>query len=189
MASSAYPIAVSRHEQWVYHKVCKDLRSVVPGAGSRQDMLRADGLNLIPFHQLEDSRGHMGWSSDSNQYVKLEPAMRRPVLVDVRRQDSAAIFNYGIAVRDCTKHEKLSQFFMSGSSAAAAAEREGVNSPFSYHLMSRLQALPICMHPQPLAFFTDEVCIDDVGAVDQFHPSLIYPESKLYAPNPGLLDS
>ncbi|KAI3972255.1 hypothetical protein MKW92_016490 [Papaver armeniacum] len=177
MASSAYPVAVFRHEQGVYYKSCKDSRSVVPGAGSRQDMLRADGLNLMPFHQLEDSHGHMGWSSDSNQYVKLDPAMRRPV----RRQNSAAIFNYGIAERDCTKHEKLSQFFMSGSSAA---EREGVNSPFAYHLMSRLQALPICMHPQPLAFFTDEVSVDDVGAVDQFHPSLVYPDRRLYAPNP-----
>ncbi|KAI3875347.1 hypothetical protein MKX03_027441 [Papaver bracteatum] len=182
MASSAYPVAVFRQEQWVYHnKACKELRSVVSGAGSRQDMLRADDM---PFHPLEDSRGHMGWSSDSNQYVKLEPAMRRPVPVDVRRQESAALFNYGIA-EQCTKHEKISQLFMSGSSAAA---REGVNSPFAYHLMSRLQALPICMHPQPLTFLADEVSVDDVGAVDQFHPSLIYPESKLYAPNPGLLD-
>ncbi|RZC66059.1 hypothetical protein C5167_009761 [Papaver somniferum] len=186
MASSAYPVAVFRHEQGVYYKSCKDLRSVVPVAGSRQDMLRADGLNLMPFHPLEDSRGHMGWSSDSNQYVKLEPAMRRPVLVDVRRQDSEAIFNYGIAERDSTEHEKHSQFFMSRSRAAAEAEREGANSPFAYHLMSRLQALPITisMHPRPLTFLSDEVSVDDVGAFDQFHPSLVYPDRRLYALNP-----
>ncbi|XP_026397720.1 uncharacterized protein LOC113293204 [Papaver somniferum] len=184
MASSAYPVAVSRQEQWVYHnKACKDLRSVVPGAGSSQDILRADGLKLnLMLHQFEEPRRNMGWSSDSNQYVKLDPAMRRPVLVDVRRQDSAAIFNYGIAER-CPKHEKISQFFMSGS-IAAAAERESANSPFAYHLMSRLQALPISMHPRPLTFLSDEVSVDDVGAFDQFHPSLIYPESRLYAPNP-----
>ncbi|KAI3890071.1 hypothetical protein MKX03_021428 [Papaver bracteatum] len=76
-----------------------DLRSIVPGT-SRKDMLREDGLNLMPHH-LEDSSRHMGWPSDSNQYVKFDPAMRIHVLVN-----------------------KISQFFMSSSSGAA---REDVN--------------------------------------------------------------
>ncbi|KAI3873257.1 hypothetical protein MKX03_016965 [Papaver bracteatum] len=179
MASSVYPIAVFRQEQGVY-RTCKDLRSVVPGT-SRQDMLRADGLNLMP-HQLEDSRRHMGWPSDSNQYVKFDPAMRRPVLVDVQesRLDSA-LLNYGFA-EQCTKHEKISQFFMSSSSGAA---REGVNFPFASDLTG-FQALAICMNPQPEAFLTNEVSPDDAGAVE-FHPSLIYPESRFFAPKP-LLD-
>ncbi|KAI3977745.1 hypothetical protein MKX01_014321 [Papaver californicum] len=174
MATSAYPIAFFRQEQGIY-KTGKDLGSVVPGTGSRQD-----GLNLMQ-HQLEDSRRHMGWSSDYNQYVKLDPAMRRPVLVDVRPDSSATLFNYGIAERYCPKHEKNSQLFMSGSSAAA---REGVNFPFPYHLMG-LQSLPICLHPQaPQSFLSDEVSLDDVGAFEFHHPSLIYPGSRFYAPNP-----
>ncbi|KAI3974644.1 hypothetical protein MKX01_029634 [Papaver californicum] len=172
MATSAYPIAVFRHEQGVY-KTGKDLRSVVPGTGSRQD-----GLNLMQ-HQLENSRRHVGWSSDSNQYAKLDPVMRRSVLVDVRQDSAAELFNYGIAER-CTTHEKISQLFMSGSSAGA---REGVNFPFAY--LMGLQPLPVCMHPQvPQSFLTDEVSLDDVGAVEFHHPSLIYPGSRFYAPNP-----
>ncbi|RZC52408.1 hypothetical protein C5167_020833 [Papaver somniferum] len=157
MASSVYPIAVFRQEQGVY-RTSKDLRSVVP-CTSRQDILRADGLNLMP-HQLEDSRRHMGWSSDSNQYVKFDPAMRRPVLVDVQAESrlDSALLNFGFA-EQCTKHEKISQFFMSSSSGAAK---------------------------KPEAFLTDEVSLDDAGAVE-FHPPLIYPESKFFAPKP-LLD-
>ncbi|KAI3979687.1 hypothetical protein MKX01_013782 [Papaver californicum] len=179
MASSVYPIAVFRQEQ-VVGRTSKDLRSVVPSIGSRQDILRADGLNLMP-HQLKDSRRHMGWSSDSNQYVKFDPAMRRPVLVDVQesRADSA-LLKYGFAER-CTKHEKISQFFMSECSGPA---REGVNFPFASDLTG-LQALAICRNPQPVPFLTDEVSLDD-GEVVEFHPSLIYPESRFYAPKPVL---
>ncbi|MCL7045846.1 hypothetical protein MKW94_012670 [Papaver nudicaule] len=132
-------------------------------------------------HHLEDSCRHMGWSSDSNQYVEFDPAMRRPVIVDVQESHQhSALFSYGKA-EQCTKDEKFSQLFMSGSSGAA---RRDVNFPFASEIMGP-QALAICMHPQSLAFLTDEVSLDDGGAAE-FHPSLIYPQSRFYAPKPLL---
>ncbi|MCL7026808.1 hypothetical protein MKW94_023245 [Papaver nudicaule] len=70
---------------------------------------------------------------------------------------------------------------MSGSSGAA---RRDENFPFASDIMGP-QALAICMHPQSLAFLTDEVSLDDGGAAE-FHPSLIYPQSRFYAPKPLL---
>ncbi|OVA05530.1 hypothetical protein BVC80_441g313 [Macleaya cordata] len=180
MASSTYPIGVFRQEQRLY-RTCKEFRTFTPSPETRQEILRSDGLYLRPHH-LEDPLKPMGWLSDSKQSVKLDSAIRKPVLIDVQdsRPDSV-LFSYGIA-EQCTRHEKIWQFFQSGSSEA---EREGID----FSLLSDftgLQTLAIRMRPQPVVPLNNEACFYEVGT-DESQPSLIYPRSKFYAPNP-LLD-
>ncbi|XP_028067374.1 uncharacterized protein LOC114270154 isoform X2 [Camellia sinensis] len=133
--------------------------------GSRHDMIRLDTLNMRP-HQCEEPWKPISGFSETTQLVKVDSAITRPVLIDVQdTHPNSVLFSFGIA-EQCSRHEKIMQFLMSGSNEVEGCELD----------MSMLSSL---MGPQALTRN------NLYGAGVQ--PSLIYhPSNEFYAPLPLL---
>ncbi|GMP91121.1 hypothetical protein CsSME_00041949 [Camellia sinensis var. sinensis] len=167
MASHGYPPAPGFvfHPELVSGRVSKDCPPFCHIPGSRHDMIRLDTLNMRP-HQCEEPWKPISGFSETTQLVKVDSAITRPVLIDVQdTHPNSVLFSFGIA-EQCSRHEKIMQFLMSGSNEVEGCELD----------MSMLSSL---MGPQALTRN------NLYGAGVQ--PSLIYhPSNEFYAPLPLL---
>ncbi|KAL7200611.1 hypothetical protein ACSBR1_032522 [Camellia fascicularis] len=157
MASHGYPPAPGFvfQPELVSGRVSKDCPPFCHIPGSRHDMISLDTLNMRP-HQSEEPWKPVSGFSETTQLVKVDSAITRPVLIDVQdTHPNSILFSFGIA-EQCSRHEKIMQFLMSGSNEVEGCEPD----------MSMLSSL---MGPQALT-------INNLyGAGVQ--PSLIYHPS------------
>uniref|UniRef100_A0A5B7B7G1 Uncharacterized protein n=1 Tax=Davidia involucrata TaxID=16924 RepID=A0A5B7B7G1_DAVIN len=176
MASHGYPPGIVFHPERDMCRVSKDCQPFLASPGSRCEKIRSGSLNLRP-HQSEEPWKPISGFSEANQFVGIDSTIRRPVLIDVQdTRPNSILFSFGIA-EQCTRHEKILQFLMSGSSEV---ERGGLDYSTLSDLMG-LQALTIDMHQQPFA--PDYIsCFHDAEA----QPSLIYPSREFYSQKPFL---
>ncbi|KAF5930363.1 hypothetical protein HYC85_031236 [Camellia sinensis] len=167
MASHGYPPAPGFvfHPELVSGRVSKDCPPFCHIPGSRHDMIRLDTVNMRA-HQCEEPWKPISGFSETTQLVKVDSAITRPVLIDVQdTHPNSVLFSFGIA-EQCSRHEKIMQFLMSGSNEVEGCELD----------MSMLSSL---MGPQALTRN------NLYGAGVQ--PSLIYhPSNEFYAPLPLL---
>ncbi|XP_059625808.1 uncharacterized protein LOC132268911 [Cornus florida] len=173
MASHGYPPGLVFHQQQGSCRVSKDYQPLLPCPGS-QDIMRPSSFNLS-LRQSEEPWKHISGSSEANQFIRIDSTIRRPVLIDVKdTHPNSILFSFGIA-QQCTRHEKILQFLMSGSSEA---ERGGLDLSVLSDLMG-LEALTINIHQQPYAP-DHRSWFHYAGA----QPSLIYPSSEVCSPKP-----
>ncbi|KAL2513722.1 hypothetical protein Fot_01561 [Forsythia ovata] len=115
MASHGYPPGlIFHHEQVGMARVSKDHLHVLPYIGVNQDLVKSHSINTS-LHQRED-RNSISRTLDSDQFFKVDSAVKRPVLVDVQDTNSNSIpFGFGIADK-CARQEKILKLLTSGSS-------------------------------------------------------------------------
>ncbi|KAK9281056.1 hypothetical protein L1049_003948 [Liquidambar formosana] len=178
MASHGYLPGLVSHQEQVICRVTKDCHRFLPSTMARQEIIQSGSLNLRP-QQCEAPWNPISGLFESNQFVNMESTMRSPVLIDVQaNHPDSVLFSFGIA-EQCTRHEKILQFLMSGSSEI---ERSGVDLSLLSDLMGR-QALEIDVHQKPFAPSHYRFHSYDAEA----SPFLIYPSSQFHAQQP-LLD-
>lgn len=176
MASAAFSPGKFHQEQGLLCRpVPKDCRALLPGFDKREELLRSSSLQLNGIHP-EDQWKSFGQSLEYDHPSRLSSAADKSVLIDVQdsRPDSI-LFSFGIS-EQCTRHEKILQFLMSGSSVV---EGEGLNISLLSELMG-LQTLAISMCPeQPLAP-GDNFCLYDFSPNGS--QTFRTPEKQLYFP-------
>ncbi|XP_061341369.1 uncharacterized protein LOC133287721 isoform X2 [Gastrolobium bilobum] len=141
----------------------KGYQTFLPSTVAKPDMIRYQSPCLKPNPCDESRKSQSEWFG-YNQFVNVDFSAQRPMLSDVQATCSnAVLFSFGI-VEQCSKHDKISKFLMSGT-----AERgiDGANLSLLSDLMN-LQLSGIDETQQPVS-------------------SLIYPNSKFYIQKP-LLD-
>ncbi|KAK0581751.1 hypothetical protein LWI29_017494 [Acer saccharum] len=155
------PPGLVLHQEQAMSRVIKDCQAYLPFQGSRQEVRRSDCLN-IRSNQTEEHWKPISGLCDSNQFVKIDSTVTKPVLIDVadNRQDSV-LFSFGIA-EQCSKREKILNFLMSGSTEA----EEGVLDLSLLSDLMGLETLTFDAHQQSSA------------------PSLIYPTNIFSAQKP-----
>ncbi|KAA8550903.1 hypothetical protein F0562_002587 [Nyssa sinensis] len=174
MASHGCPSGLVFHPDRDMCRVSKDCQPFLASPGSRKEKVRSGSLNSRP-HQCVEPWKPISGLSEAKHFVGIDSAVRRPVLIDVQdtRPDSI-LFSFGIA-EQCTRHEKILQFLMSGSNEV---EWGGLDCSILSDLMG-LQALTIDTHQQPFA--PDYIsCAHDAEA----QPCLIYPSREFYPQKP-----
>ncbi|KAF5196809.1 Helicase [Thalictrum thalictroides] len=170
MATSAYPSGLFHQEQSFF----REYQTLLPSPERRIEISRPG--HLIRSRMLEDPRKGMGWMLESDQYVKLDSTIRRPVLIDVQeiRPDSL-LFSFGIADK-CTSQQSISRFLRSGPSEA---EREEMD----FSLLSDIGGLGTCnifMH-RPNTPMEHRFCL---VRHDEYQSSLVHPKSELCSKTP-----
>ncbi|KAG8663434.1 hypothetical protein MANES_01G210500v8 [Manihot esculenta] len=157
MASHGYPPGTGLV---FYQEQTRVFKPYFPSQGARDEIKRPNSLSLGLHHHGESWRPISGFC-EHTQVAKIDSTAGRPVLIDVQDTCSDSIlFSFGIA-EQCTKHEKILKFLMSGSSEI---EKGGLDLSLLSDLMG-LQALTLDTSQQPFA-------------------SLIYPSGTCDAPKP-----
>ncbi|KAF8401623.1 hypothetical protein HHK36_012569 [Tetracentron sinense] len=173
MASSTCPPGLFHQEQG-FCRGYKEFRPSIPSHGSRQEIIRSGYRHLSP-PQLEGPSKPMTRFSEFNQFIKLDSAIRRPAFFDIQdTRPSSVLLSFGIA-EQCTRHEKILQFLMSGSS-------ELEKNVLDFSTLSDLmwpQTLAIDMCPQLPSPSDDGFSVYEVEG-DATQPSLIYPRREFY---------
>ncbi|KAL5796777.1 hypothetical protein ACOSQ2_001597 [Xanthoceras sorbifolium] len=161
MASHGNPSWLVLHREQGMNRVIKDCPPFFPCQGARQELIRSESLNF-KSNQTEEPWKPISGLCDSNQFVKIESTVKKPVLIDVAddRPDSV-LFSFGIA-EQCTRHDKIMKFLMSGSTEA---EERVLDLSLLSELMG-FQTFTLDARQQSLA------------------PSLIYPTNQLSAQKP-----
>ncbi|KAL5561630.1 hypothetical protein UlMin_031377 [Ulmus minor] len=163
MASHGYPTGVVLTQEQNMSRVFQDCQPLLPSHGARHEIMRLGSLKLRPHERAEPWKPLNGLS-ESNNFVKIDSAVKRPVLTDMKdAHPGSMLFSFGIA-EHCVKQEKILHFLMSGTSEL---EKGGVDLASLSDLMG-FQALKNDGNQQPLT-------------------PLIYPSPDLYAQKP-LLD-
>ncbi|GAV78719.1 hypothetical protein CFOL_v3_22184 [Cephalotus follicularis] len=186
VASHGYPPdpGLVFHQEQSINRVTKmqDYHRYVPGQGASQEMVKLGSLNLRPNH-FEVPRKFIGGLSESDEFVKIDSTLRIPVFIDGQetRPDSV-LFNFGMA-EQYTRHEKIFQFLMSGSSEAEGGALELLLSD-----LMGLQALTSDVHQRPLApsrihpsceFYAQKPFMDFVGEVVRNSKNTIDPDGRV----------
>ncbi|KAJ4727531.1 ATP-dependent RNA helicase [Melia azedarach] len=183
MASHVYPPGLVLPQEQGMTRVIKDCQPYMSCQGARQEVIRSGCLNLRS-HQSEEPWKPISGLFESNQLVKLEPAVTSPVLIGVQdtRPDSV-LFSMGIA-KQCTRHEKIMQFLASRSSEAEGA---ALDLSLLSDLMG-LQTLTFDVNQQPSApppiyptneFFNQKPLLDFVGDMVRSSKITIHPDGKV----------
>ncbi|KAJ7977453.1 Helicase [Quillaja saponaria] len=114
MASHGYPSGLVLQQEQGLCRVLKDCQPLLPSPVAIPGMMRCGPLNPRPNMCQESLKSESGWLS--NQFVKIDPVVHRPVLIDVQEtHPDSVLFSFGIA-EQCTRHDKILQFLMSGTS-------------------------------------------------------------------------
>lgn len=175
MASYGYPSSwlVNCHEQGVC-RVIKDCQPFLPSAGARPEIIKPVSRNLR-LRKSEESWNPLSGFSESDQLVKINSAVKRPLLIDMQdtRPDSMH-FSFGIA-EQCARQEKILQLITTGSSEGEGALDLSVLSDLTGH-----QVLTADVQQQPLASPVYESSYYDAEA----KPSLLYRSDEFYSQKP-----
>ncbi|KAJ0977571.1 hypothetical protein J5N97_013045 [Dioscorea zingiberensis] len=176
MASAAFSPGNFHQEQSLLCRAApKDCRALLPGFDKREELLKSSSLHFNGIHQ-QDQWKSLGKSLEYDHPAGSSSTVEKTVLIDVQdsRPDSV-LFSFGIA-EQCTRHEKILQFLMSGSNVV---EGDGLNISLLSELMG-LQTLAIGLPSQPLFPGEDEFCLYDFSL--NGCQAAITPEKQLYCP-------
>ncbi|KAE9611500.1 hypothetical protein Lal_00011724 [Lupinus albus] len=144
----------------IINKGCQPL---LPCPVPKPEIIRYQAPSFMPKNPCEDSRKSENEWFGSNHFVNVHSSAQRPVLIDTQVTCPSAVrFGFGI-IEQCTEHDKVMQFIMSGTAEAGAG---GVHMS----LLSDLMDLKLSG-------------IDDPR---QALASLLYPYSKSYNQKPSL---
>ncbi|XP_058197971.1 uncharacterized protein LOC131313602 [Rhododendron vialii] len=167
MASYGYPLGFASNPELGSCRISKDCQPLLPGPGSRHEMIRLDALNVTPHQSVDPWKPVSGFPKPT-QLVKVDSTTTKPVLIDVQdNHTNSILFSFGI-VEICTRYEKILQFLMSGSN-----EVQGGGLDFS--MLSDLIGLQALTNSN----IHQNAFTPDFGA--GFQPSLLYSSSQFYA--------
>lgn len=144
MASLGYqqPGLVFHPEQCLprFPKDCQPLNPKL-----RQDLMLSGSLATGPLQNEEPWKPISGLSR-SNQFVRIDSTIKRPVLIDVPdNHPNSTLFSYGIA-KQCTRQEEVLKFLIPGRSDV---ERESLDLSILSDLMG-FQSMTMDSSQQPL---------------------------------------
>lgn len=170
MASHGYHPGRVFHPEQGLPRIPKDCQPLNPEL--RQSLMRSGSL-AIGSYQNEEPWKPVSGLFDSNQFVRIDSTIKRPVLIDVQdNRPNSTLFSYGIA-KQCTRHEKILKFLMSGSSEV---ERDGLDLSILSDLMG-LQAMTMDLSQRPL--FPDQK-----PHFPEIDAQIEYPSSEFDSPKP-----
>ncbi|KAG6703690.1 hypothetical protein I3843_07G093200 [Carya illinoinensis] len=158
MASHGYLPGLVLHQE--QGRILKDSQHLLPSSGAKHEIIRSRTLTMRSNHYEETLKPLCGLA-DSSQFVQIDSTVKKPVLIDVQDDHPDSIlFSFGIS-EQCTKHEKILKFLMSGPSEVERRE-------FDMSLLSDLMGLQaLNVYQQPTA-------------------SLFYPNCELFSQKPPM---
>ncbi|KAF5175405.1 Helicase [Thalictrum thalictroides] len=176
-SSSTYVPGVFQQEQPLYRSA-KEFLSVVPCSGRKQEIVRS-GLLHCTSPLVGDPLKPMGWLF-SDQGARLDSNTRKPVLIDVQdARPNSILFSFGIS-ENYTKHQKIMQYLMSGSSETEKDRLDLLSS------LTGMQTSALEMRLRSLLPRDDGVClyedIDDESRSSILYPSNFYAQKQLLDP-------
>ncbi|PON65758.1 hypothetical protein PanWU01x14_115010 [Parasponia andersonii] len=182
MASHGYPPGgVVLHQEQGMSRAIQDFQPLFPCHGAKHEIMRLGSLKLRP-QECEEPWKPIRGSSESNQFVKIDSTVNRPLLRDVQDgQPGSMLFGSGIA-EHCIRHEKILQFLMF---AANEPDGGGVDLALLSEVMG-LQALRIDSQqpPTPLIYLGEELyaqkpLLDFVGDLVDSSRITIHPDGRV----------
>ncbi|XP_015891556.3 uncharacterized protein LOC107425994 [Ziziphus jujuba] len=176
MASHGYPSGVVLQPEQGVGRVIQDYQPLLPCHGSRHGIMRLGSLKSRP-QECEEPWKPMSGFSESNHHVKIDSAVKKPILPDIQdASPGSLLFSFEIAEK-CTRHEKILQFL---TSQASEPEKSGMKMSLLSKLME-LEALKIDahQHPTPLIYPNTELFLDFVGDLVDSSRITVYPDGQV----------
>lgn len=177
MASHGYPPGLVLHQEQGMSRVIKDCQPYLPCQGAGQEVIRSASFNL-KSRQSEKLWKPLSGLHKSNQFVKLDSTVTRPLLIDVQdtRPDSAH-FSLAIA-KQCTRHEKILQFLTSRSSEDLSSISDLMElEAFSFD-GRQLPSAPCLIYPTS-EFYDQKPLLDFVGDMAHSSKIFIHPDGRV----------